>query len=102
MTVHTTHAHVDRALAPSPLYAGSLVTDIPRAHLGERGMSAELASSIVADELLLDGHARLNLATFCATVGETSIDALAAGTARVNITNQDEYPASVELFCVYR
>lgn len=97
MTVHTTHAHVDRALAPSPLYAGSLVTDIPRAHLGERGMSAELASSIVADELLLDGHARLNLATFCATVGETSIDALAAGTARVNITNQDEYPASVEI-----
>ncbi|MBR7835885.1 glutamate decarboxylase [Actinospica durhamensis] len=97
MTVHTRHAQVDRALAPSPLYAGCLETEIPRAHLGERGIGAELAASIVADELLLDGNARLNLATFCATVGEPVIDALAAGTARVNITNQDEYPASVEI-----
>lgn len=97
MTVHTKHEQVDRALAPSPLYAGALDAAIPRAHLGEHGMSAELAAAIVADELLLDGHARLNLATFCATVGERPIDSLAAGTARVNITNQDEYPASVEI-----
>jgi glutamate decarboxylase len=97
MTVHTTPVQADRALAPSPLYAGTLDADIPRAQLGERGMSPELAAAIVADELLLDGNARLNLATFCATVGEVPIDALSAGQARVNITNQDEYPASVEI-----
>lgn len=97
MTVHTKHAHADRALGVSPLYAGALESQIPRAHLGQEGMSADLAASIVADELLLDGNARLNLATFCATVGEAPIDALAAKAARVNITNQDEYPASVEI-----
>lgn len=97
MTVHTKHAHVDRALDVSPLYAGVVEAQIPRAHLGQEGMSADIAASIVADELLLDGNARLNLATFCATVGEAPIDALAARAARVNITNQDEYPASVEI-----
>jgi glutamate decarboxylase len=97
MTVHTKHAHVDRMLDISPLYADIAEAQIPRAHLGQEGMSAELAASIVADELMLDGNARLNLATFCATVGEAPIDALAAKAARVNITNQDEYPASVEI-----
>jgi glutamate decarboxylase len=97
MTVHTRHAHVDRALDVSPLYAGAVEAQIPRARLGQEGMSPDLAASIVADELMLDGNARLNLATFCATVGEVPIDALAAGSVRVNITNQDEYPASVEI-----
>jgi glutamate decarboxylase len=97
MTLHTVHRHADRTLDISPLYSGALGTEIPRARLAEEGMSAQLAAAIVADELLLDGNARLNLATFCATVGEEAIDALAAKTARVNITNQDEYPASVEI-----
>jgi glutamate decarboxylase len=97
MTVHARHKQVDRTLDISPLHAVRVETEIPRAHLGRRGMSAELAAAIVEDQLLLDGHARLNLATFCATVGESAIDALAARTARVNITNQDEYPASVEI-----
>jgi glutamate decarboxylase len=97
MTLHTEYRHAQRSLDISPLYAGALDTEIPRGRLGEEGMSAQLAAAIVADELLLDGNARLNLATFCATVGEEAIDALAAKAARVNITNQDEYPASVEI-----
>jgi glutamate decarboxylase len=97
MTVHTKHRHTHRALDIFPLYEGVADGRIPRAHLGELPMRAELAAAIVADELLLDGNARLNLATFCATVGESPIDALAAQSARVNITNQDEYPASVEI-----
>jgi glutamate decarboxylase len=60
-------------------------------------MDPETAASIVADELLIDGNARLNLATFCATAGETAIDALGAQATRVNVINQDEYPASVEI-----
>jgi glutamate decarboxylase len=96
MTIHTRHPHAHRALDVSPLY--SLDTrEIPRSHLADQGMDPELAASIVADELLLDGHARLNLATFCATASETAIDALAARATRVNVINQDEYPASVEI-----
>lgn len=97
MTLHTEHRHAHRSLDISPLYSGAVGREIPRGRLPEEGMSAQLAAAIVADELLLDGNARLNLATFCATVGEQEIDALAAKSARVNITNQDEYPASVEI-----
>lgn len=97
MTIHTKHRHGHRALDVFPLYEGVADGRIPRAHLGELPMRVDLAAAIVADELLLDGNARLNLATFCATVGESAIDALAAQSARVNITNQDEYPASVEI-----
>lgn len=96
MTIHTRHPRAHRALDISPLYALD-TGEIPRSHLADQGMDPELAASVVADELLLDGHARLNLATFCATVGEAAIDALASRTTRVNVINQDEYPASVEI-----
>lgn len=95
MTIHTRHPHTLRALDTSPLYA--LDREIPRSYLADQGMDPEMAASIVSDELLLDGHARLNLATFCATVGETAIDKLAARATRVNVIKQDEYPASVEI-----
>lgn len=96
MTIHTRHTSAHRALDISPLYCRDTM-EIPRSHLAEQGLDAEMAASIVADELLLDGHARLNLATFCATVGEAAIDDLAARATRVNVINQDEYPASVEI-----
>lgn len=96
MTIHTRHPREQRALDISPLYCRDTLA-IPRSHLADQGMDVEMAASIVADELLLDGHARLNLATFCATVGEAPIDTLAARAARVNVINQDEYPASVEI-----
>jgi len=97
VTVHTKHQHANTNLDLSPLYEDAFSGEIPRDRLGRQGMSPQSAAQVVGDELLLDGNARLNLATFCATVGEDSIDALAAKAARVNITNEDEYPASVEI-----
>lgn len=96
MTVHSRHPRAHRCLDVSPLYALD-TREIPRSHLADRGMDPETAACIVGDELLTDGHARLNLATFCATAGEAAIDELASRATRVNVINQDEYPASVEI-----
>src|SRR5271163_1449597 len=44
-----------------------LVGDIPRLRLPDKGMPPGVAYQVVHDELLLDGAARLNLATFVTT-----------------------------------
>ena len=43
------------------------VSEIPKLRLARRGMPQSTAYQIVHDELLLDGNARLNLATFVTT-----------------------------------
>ena len=49
----------------SPALAEELV--VPTHRLGDRPIPAETAYQLVHDELLLDGNARLNLATFVTT-----------------------------------
>ena len=41
--------------------------EVPRDRLGEQGLQADLAYQLVHDHLMLDGNARLNLATFLGT-----------------------------------
>ncbi|HKA95987.1 MAG TPA: glutamate decarboxylase, partial [Streptosporangiaceae bacterium] len=43
---------------------------IPRHSLPEGEMAPEVAAQIIRDELMLDGNARLNLATFVTTWAE--------------------------------
>ena len=52
----------------SPLYSRREFSDpIPKYELGERGMEPRIAYELIHDELMLDGNARLNLATFVTT-----------------------------------
>ncbi len=55
------------------------------------------AYQLVHDELLLDGVARMNLATFCTTWMEPEVHQLMAESIDKNIVDKDEYPQTAEL-----
>ena len=65
-------------------------------------MRPETAYQIVHDELMLDGNARLNLATFVTTWMEPQAELLMAETFDKNMIDKDEYPrtADLEMRCV--
>ena len=65
-------------------------------------MRGDVAYQIVHDELMLDGNARLNLATFVTTYMDPYADKLMAETFDKNMIDKDEYPqtAAIEMRCV--
>ena len=89
------------ALAPMFARAGEVHT-APRQELPPTGLQADTALQIVRDELMLDGNARLNLATFVTTWMEPQAEALMALTFDKNMIDKDEYPrtADIEQRCV--
>ena len=52
---------------------------------------------MVFDELMLDGNARQNLATFCQTWEEPEVLALMTLSVNKNMIDRDEYPQSAEI-----
>jgi glutamate decarboxylase len=74
-----------------------LVGDVPRLRLPDRGMPPGIAYQVVHDELLLDGAARLNLATFVTTWMEPEAELLFAECSSKNMIDKDEYPQTAEL-----
>jgi glutamate decarboxylase len=58
---------------------------------------SEDAFSVVADELLLDGNSRQNLATFCQTWEEPAVHELMDLAIDKNMIDKDEYPQTAEL-----
>jgi glutamate decarboxylase len=55
------------------------------------------AFQVVADELMLDGNSRQNLATFCQTWAEPEVRELMQLTLNKNMIDKDEYPQTAEL-----
>ena len=70
---------------------------MPSTTLPEHELAPELAHQLVHDELMLDGNARLNLATFVTTWMEPHAASLMAETADKNMIDKDEYPRTAEL-----
>jgi glutamate decarboxylase len=70
---------------------------VPIARLAETGMSGEDAYELISSELLLDGSARLNLATFVTTWMPSQAGRLMAETADKNMIDKDEYPQTAEI-----
>ncbi|QXC63517.1 glutamate decarboxylase [Aquihabitans sp. G128] len=75
---------------------------VPRNQLADGGLDPEVAYQLVHDELMLDGNARLNLATFVTTWMEPAAQRLMAECADKNMIDKDEYPqtAALEARCV--
>src|SRR3954467_10706294 len=73
------------------------VGDIPKFRLAETGLPPDTAYQIVHDELLLDGNARLNLATFVTTWMEREAEQLMAESSAKNMIDKDEYPQTAEI-----
>jgi glutamate decarboxylase len=75
---------------------------LPVNKLADDPVPAEVAYQLIHDELLLDGSARLNLATFVTTWMEPSAQSLIAEALDKNMIDKDEYPqtAAIENRCV--
>ena len=65
--------------------------------LFERGTGTDVAYDLISNELLLDGSARLNLATFVSTWMPRRAAILMAETADKNMIDKDEYPQTAEI-----
>jgi glutamate decarboxylase len=74
---------------------------VPRYALPAKSMLPETAYQLVHDEAMLDGNARLNLATFVTTWMEPTADRLYRETFDKNMIDKDEYPmtAGIETRC---
>ncbi len=66
------------------------------------GRRPDVAYQLIHDELMLDGNARQNLATFVTTYMDDYADRLFAETYDKNMIDKDEYPqtAAIEARCV--
>jgi glutamate decarboxylase len=69
----------------------------PHDHLNKRGVGTEVAYDLLSNELLLDGSARLNLATFVTTWMPPLAAKLMGETADKNMIDKDEYPQTAEI-----
>jgi glutamate decarboxylase len=86
-----------------PLYGRRELTEpVPTFEIPARGMEPKLAYELIHDELMLDGNARLNLATFVTTWMDPEAEKLMAETFDKNMIDKDEYPqtAAIEERCV--
>jgi glutamate decarboxylase len=85
-------------LSVNPLFAqGSVLSPIPTRRLPDGEMSSAAAYQIIHDELMLDGNARQNLATFVTTWMEPEVGRLMAECLPKNMINKDEYPQTAEI-----
>ncbi len=71
--------------------------ELPIDHLPDNGLGNDSAYEVISSELLLDGQARLNLATFVTTWMPKPAELLMAETADKNMIDKDEYPQTAEI-----
>ena len=82
----------------NPLYGkGGELLSVPRDVLPDGELHPALAAQVIHDELMLDGNARLNLATFVTTTMEPEARLLMDACIDKNMIDKDEYPQTAEL-----
>jgi glutamate decarboxylase len=98
MAVHDHHRTIDDRVSVRPQFslAGEMA-EVPRLRIPDGEMPPDVAYQIVHDELMLDGNARLNLATFVSTWMEPAAKVLMAECFDKNMIDKDEYPQTAEL-----
>src|SRR6201994_294052 len=74
-----------------------LTRPVAKYRFPQQGTLPRDAFQLVSDELMLDGNARQNLATFCQTWEEPESLALMALSVNKNMIDRDEYPQSAEI-----
>ncbi|MEW2505182.1 glutamate decarboxylase [Amycolatopsis sp. CA-161197] len=92
----------NRQSGTNPMYAGAnpaLAADfvMPHNKLRDTSLPPDAALQLVRDELMLDGNARLNMATFVTTWMEPQARDLMAECVDKNMIDKDEYPQTAEL-----
>ncbi|MGN8024681.1 glutamate decarboxylase [Microbacterium sp. 22242] len=74
---------------------------VDKHRIPDQGMDPLTAYHVVSDETMLDGNARLNLATFVTTWMDEEAQRLYAEAVDKNMIDKDEYPqtAAIETYC---
>ena len=102
---HPKRSHDDRPdeVEANPLFDRGGMTTVPRWQLPKKEMLPQTAYQIVRDEMMLDGNARQNLATFVGTWMDPYAEKLFAEAADKNMIDKDEYPqtADIEDRCIH-
>lgn len=88
--------HGRNSVSINPIFAREPIS-VPRDRLPEGELDNDIAYQVVHDELMLDGNARLNLATFVTTWMEPTARTLMAECADKNMIDKDEYPRTADL-----
>ena len=102
-TTHTSGSSDDSAVHDANPFLGTAnpargsAVSPPHDSLAEDPVEADIAYQLIHDELLLDGSARLNLATFVTTWMEPQAGRLMAECVDKNMIDKDEYPQTAEL-----
>jgi glutamate decarboxylase len=95
------HAKVDETHGTAELdinpFCRVVEHPVPRHQIPSQPMPPDVALQLVRDELMLDGNARLNLATFVTTWMEPQAEQLMADCFSKNMIDKDEYPQTAEL-----
>jgi glutamate decarboxylase len=82
----------------TPTYASRFLNHpVSKYEISEAGMAPRIAYELVHDELMLDGNAHMNLATFVTTWMEPEATRLMSETFEKNMIDKDEYPQTAEL-----
>lgn len=71
--------------------------DLPKYKLNQEPLEPRVAYQLVQDQLLDEGNARLNLATFCQTYMEPEAIELMSHTLEKNAIDKSEYPRTAEI-----
>ncbi len=98
------HKKSIRESADDETCAGSdLAQVLPKRRFPSAAHDPRRIHAAVRDEMLLDGNARQNLATFCQTRGEPEVHSLMDACIDKNMVDKDEYPqtAEIEARCVH-
>ena len=74
-----------------------LTAALPRDHFPATGGPAQVIHRVIAEELLLDGNSKQNLATFCQTWEAPEVHSLMDLAIDKNLVDKDEYPQTAEI-----
>jgi hypothetical protein len=96
MPIHRKN-HRGEATSDDTYATQAMETAIPKGRVPELGVRPDVAYHIVRDQLMLDGNARQNLATFCQTWFDDEIHKLMDQSIDKNMIDKDEYPATADL-----
>jgi glutamate decarboxylase len=95
-SAHHRHESKRPEVSVNPVFTRAPVR-VPKNRFPAEGLLPDVAYQIVHDELMLDGNARLNLATFVTTWMEPQAVSLMDETLEKNMIDKDEYPRTAEL-----
>lgn len=94
---NTVYAAV-RDMANDDIFAANeLSVILPQKKLPDNEQNADRIYQAVCDELILDGNARQNLATFCSVYLDKNIHKLMDLSIDKNMIDKDEYPQTAEI-----